>query len=78
MLVPWLLGFAAYQLVNPGTIGWWVSGWGHVQSWLHFTPRSWMSASVVSFAVAFLVALALTGVRRPSTASRPSTVEDVA
>jgi purine-cytosine permease-like protein len=59
MLVPWLLGFAAYQLVNPGYIGWWVRWWGHVQSWLHFTPQSWMSASVVSFVVAFVVALPL-------------------
>jgi putative hydroxymethylpyrimidine transporter CytX len=59
MLVPWLLGFAAYQLVNPGYIGWWVRWWGHVQSWLHFTPQPWMSASVVSFVVAFVVALPL-------------------
>jgi putative hydroxymethylpyrimidine transporter CytX len=59
MLVPWLLGFAAYQLVNPGYIGWWVRWWGQVQSWLHFTPQSWMSASVVSFVVAFVVALPL-------------------
>jgi nucleobase:cation symporter-1, NCS1 family len=63
MLVPWLLGFAAYQLVNPGYIGWWVSAWAHVQHWLHFTPQSWMSASVVSFVVAFVAALPL-GVRR--------------
>jgi hypothetical protein len=43
-----------------------------MQSWLHFTPRPWMSASVVSFAVAFVVALALAGPRRWST------VEDAA
>jgi hypothetical protein len=59
MLVPWLLGFCAYQLVNPGTIGWWVRAWGHAQAWLHVTPQPWMSASVVSFVVAFLAALAL-------------------
>jgi putative hydroxymethylpyrimidine transporter CytX len=59
MIIPWLLGFAAYQLVNPGYIGWWVRWWGQVQSWLHFTPQSWMSASVVSFVVAFVVALPL-------------------
>jgi hypothetical protein len=65
--------------VNPGTIGWWVRDWGRVQSWLHFTPRPWMSASVVSFVVAFAVALALSavpgsGARRPAVAD-PSTVE---
>jgi putative hydroxymethylpyrimidine transporter CytX len=59
MLAPWLLGFCAYQLVNPGTIGWWARAWGHVQAWLHFTPQPWMSASVVSFVVAFLAALAV-------------------
>ena len=42
---------------RPGTLGWWVSFWGHVQSWLHFQPQSWMSASVLSFAVAFVVTL---------------------
>jgi putative hydroxymethylpyrimidine transporter CytX len=57
LLVPWLLGFAAYQLINPGTIGWWARGWGHLQTWLHFHPQSWMSASVLSFAVAFVAAL---------------------
>jgi len=57
LLVPWLLGFVAYQLVNPGSLGWWVRFWGHVQSWLHFHPQSWMSASVLSFAVAFVATL---------------------
>jgi purine-cytosine permease-like protein len=59
MLVPWVLGFVAYQLVNPGSVGWWVRMWARAQSWLHFTPQAWMSASVVSFVVAFVVALAI-------------------
>ncbi|MGI8679521.1 MAG: purine-cytosine permease family protein [Jatrophihabitans sp.] len=59
MLVPWLLGFAAYQLVNPGYIGWWADAWGHVRHWLHFTPSSWMSASILSFLVAAGVTMAL-------------------
>jgi putative hydroxymethylpyrimidine transporter CytX len=59
MLVPWVLGFVAYQLVNPGSVGWWVRMWVRAQSWLHFTPQAWMSASVVSFVVAFVVALAI-------------------
>jgi putative hydroxymethylpyrimidine transporter CytX len=56
-LVPWALGFLAYQLVNPGYIDWWVRGWTQVQSWLHFTPQSWMSASILSFAVAGITTL---------------------
>jgi NCS1 family nucleobase:cation symporter-1 len=60
MLAAWGLGFVAYQLVNPGTLSWWTSGWAHVRSWLHFTPQSWMSASLLSFIVA-AVATALIG-----------------
>jgi NCS1 family nucleobase:cation symporter-1 len=51
MVLPWALGFIAYQLINPGGIGWWVKFWGHVQSWIDFTPRSWMSASLAAFVV---------------------------
>ncbi|MDT4925020.1 MAG: nucleobase:cation symporter, family [Pseudonocardiales bacterium] len=58
-LIPWALGFVAYQLVNPGYLSWWTRMWGHVRSWLHFTPATWMSASLISFAVA---ALATVGV----------------
>jgi NCS1 family nucleobase:cation symporter-1 len=72
MLLPWALGFVAYQLVNPGTISWWVGDWDRVRSWLHFTAQPWMSASVVSFAVAFLVTLALTA---PGRAGRMPTVD---
>ncbi len=52
MLVPWLLGFVVYQLINPGELGWWTRQWGRIDSWLHFTPTDWMSASLLSFAVA--------------------------
>lgn len=58
MLLPWALGFVAYQLVNPGGVSWWARAWGHVQHWLHFTPQPWMSASIVSFVVAAIVTLA--------------------
>jgi NCS1 family nucleobase:cation symporter-1 len=51
-LAAWVLGFVVYQLINPGYIGWWSRMWGHVDDWLHFTPTSWMSASILSFAVA--------------------------
>jgi putative hydroxymethylpyrimidine transporter CytX len=55
MLLPWLLGFAAYQLIDPGGIGWWADGWSRVDGWLHLTVHSWMSASLFSFAVSAVV-----------------------
>lgn len=55
MLMPWFAGFISYQLINPGYLDWWSHLWGHVQHALHFTPQSWMSASLISFAVAALV-----------------------
>ncbi len=54
MLIPWFAGFCAYQLVNPGYVGWWSRQWGHVDGWLNFTPTTWMSASIISFVVAAL------------------------
>jgi NCS1 family nucleobase:cation symporter-1 len=51
-LVPWALGFVVYQLINPGYLGWWSGAWANLQGWLHFTPASWMSASLISFVVA--------------------------
>ncbi|HET7310290.1 MAG TPA: cytosine permease [Mycobacteriales bacterium] len=60
MVLPWVAGVVVYQLVNPGYVGWWVDRWATVQSWLHFTPQTWMSASVLSFAVAALLTLPVT------------------
>lgn len=59
MVVPWVLGFVTYQIVNPGYVTWWVDRWVTVQGWINFTWHSWMSASVLSFAVAAIVALPL-------------------
>ncbi|WAX57267.1 cytosine permease [Jatrophihabitans cynanchi] len=56
-LVAWLLGFVAYQLIYPGTIGWWQRMWLRIQDWLHFTPQSWMSASLTAFVVAAIATL---------------------
>src|SRR3954449_6902729 len=60
MLLPWLIGVLTYQLINPGYVGWWVDRWASVQSWVHFTPHTWMSASVLSFVVASLLTLPIT------------------
>ncbi|HEX2038547.1 MAG TPA: cytosine permease [Acidimicrobiales bacterium] len=53
MAVPWAGGFVAYQLVNPGTVGWWADWWRD----LGFRAPDWASASLVSFGVAALLAL---------------------
>jgi NCS1 family nucleobase:cation symporter-1 len=59
MLLPWVLGFVSYQLVNPGSVSWWASAWSSVASALSFTPATWMSASLVSFVVAALVTMVI-------------------
>jgi hypothetical protein len=57
MLLPWALGFAMYQLVySPAVLGW-DSAWQHVRDAIGFTWQSWMSASLLSFAVAAVATL---------------------
>lgn len=70
MLVPWLAGFAVYQLINPGYIGWWVRMWADVGRDVGFRPAGWMSASICSFVVALVATLAIGGVRTLVTAAR--------
>ena len=62
MLVPWAAGFVTYQLINPGYVSWWVSAWAWVSGRIHFTPASWMSASILSFVVAALATLLAGGI----------------
>ncbi len=59
MVVAWALGFVAYQLINPGYIGWWVSLWTRVDGWIHLSDQASMSASLISFAVSVVATLAL-------------------
>ena len=68
MLLPWAAGFVAYQLINPGYVSWWASAWLSFGRSIGFTPASWMSASILSFAVAAAVTVlagALTRVPNP-------------
>jgi putative hydroxymethylpyrimidine transporter CytX len=58
MLVPWAAGFVTYQLVNPGYVSWWASAWTSFGQDIGFTPASWMSASILSFAVAAAITVA--------------------
>lgn len=64
MLLPWAAGFVAYEMINPGQLGWWTRMWGHLDGWAHFTPTTWMSASLISFAVAAAVTVPVGLVRR--------------
>jgi nucleobase:cation symporter-1, NCS1 family len=59
MLLPWAAGFVAYQLVNPGLVGWWQRFWVGRQGDLGVAPPAWASASLVSLAVAAGLALAI-------------------
>ncbi|GLY88029.1 purine-cytosine permease family protein [Actinoallomurus iriomotensis] len=59
MIVAWAAGIVTYQLINPGNLGWWSRLWTNAQSALHFTPSSWMSASLLSFVVAAVVTAAI-------------------
>jgi nucleobase:cation symporter-1, NCS1 family len=57
MLLAWAAGFVTYQLINPGYVSWWVSIWSAIARAVGFTPASWMSASICSFAVAAVATL---------------------
>ncbi len=68
MLLPWLLGFSTYQLINPGTVGtrWgWSPMWAAIARALHVTVQPWMSASILSFMVAAVATLAAGAIRIP-------------
>ncbi|HWC83618.1 MAG TPA: cytosine permease [Pseudonocardiaceae bacterium] len=57
MLFAWVIGLAVYQLINPGQVGAWSTMWSDLATALHFTPQSWMSASLFSFVISGLLAL---------------------
>ncbi|MFI6367788.1 purine-cytosine permease family protein [Nocardia sp. NPDC050630] len=56
MVFAWLVGLSVYQLINPGDAGVWTDFWVGVQEKLHFTKQAWMSASLLSFLAAVVVA----------------------
>jgi nucleobase:cation symporter-1, NCS1 family len=64
-LAPWVAGFVAYQLVNPGTVGWWQRFWLARADDVSFTPPTWMSASLVGLLVSAGLTLVVgAGLRR--------------
>jgi purine-cytosine permease-like protein len=59
MLLPWAAGFAAYNLVNPGLVEGWAAVWTSWRESLGFVPPTWLSASLLSAAVAAVLTLAV-------------------
>jgi NCS1 family nucleobase:cation symporter-1 len=57
MAVAWALGFVIYQVINPGAIPGWSDAWTGVAEALHLIGHPWLSASLASFLLAFVVAL---------------------
>ena len=57
-IVAWVVGFFAYNWINPGTVSWWTSAMKHLLGWLP-APPSWAGASLTSFAVAVVLTLAM-------------------
>jgi putative hydroxymethylpyrimidine transporter CytX len=75
MIAAWGAGFVVYQLINPGDAGRWTRFWTDAQGWLHFTPSTWMSASLLSFAAAGLAAYGIGAVAARPHTREPNTVE---
>jgi len=72
MVVPWLCGFVAYQLLNPGSVPGWSDLWARAQAGLHLSPPAWLSASLASFTVAAVATLLVALLRRVHGAWWPS------
>jgi putative hydroxymethylpyrimidine transporter CytX len=70
MFLPWAVGFAVYQLINPGQVGWWTSAWSDLAGALRFRPQPWMSASLLSFAVAGALTAMIDLIVRPGRRAR--------
>ncbi len=64
MVVAWLVGLVAYQLVNPGGAPGWSDAWTALREAIGFAPPSWLSASLLSFLVAGVVGAALAALER--------------
>lgn len=70
MILPWALGFATYQLINPASVPGWAPLWTRLQDLIHVHPQVWTSASLFSFLISALAAAAVvTAERRAAAAS---------
>ncbi|GAA3000763.1 purine-cytosine permease family protein [Streptosporangium longisporum] len=70
MVVPWVLGFAAWWMLTAlpvaPELAWWTSFWTGARDLIGFTRQPWMSAAVGAFLVAGLVTLAVGALQRRS------------
>jgi putative hydroxymethylpyrimidine transporter CytX len=64
MVVPWGLGFAAYQLLNPGSVPGWSDAWARARAALGPALPGWLGASITSFAVAAAATLLVAPLER--------------
>jgi nucleobase:cation symporter-1, NCS1 family len=58
-VIAWACGFAAYQLVYPGTVPGWADFWTGVGATIGFVTPSWLGSSVAAIVVGGLVMLIL-------------------
>ena len=56
-VIAWACGFAAYQLVYPGTVPGWADFWASVGAGIGFVPPGWLGSSVAAITVGGLVML---------------------
>jgi nucleobase:cation symporter-1, NCS1 family len=54
-VIAWACGFAAYQLVYPGTVPGWADFWAWIDTSIGFVPPSWLGSSVAAIVVGGLV-----------------------
>lgn len=59
LVIPWVGGFLAYNLVNPGLVDWWAQRWISIRESIGFVAPTWLSASVLAAAVAAVLTLLL-------------------
>lgn len=58
-LIPWLLGFVVFHVVNPSPLGWWMSAVEGVFGPPLSTKVPWLAASIPAFGLSFVAALLL-------------------
>src|SRR5687768_6904433 len=56
-VIAWACGFAAYQLVYPGTVPGWADLWTAIGTTIGFVPPGWLGSSVAAIVVGGLVML---------------------
>ena len=64
MVLAWVVGLVTYQLVNPGGAPGWSDAWTTLRDALGLVPPTWLSASLLSFLVAGVVAAGLARLER--------------